>query len=144
MQKGGAEFRFVLWDLGVHVLCLPSLPGEGPSRLCEKLLTGNRADCGEQWGCGLGTLLTLWEQFPGEGQVVSQEGGSCVCLGVAKTWPGSLPWSCQSRQSQGHLSTSDFPVAASCSEFAFSETGCKFFSTLWCGQALQVGRSQSN
>ena len=26
MQKGGAEFRFVLWDLGVHVLCLPS-PG---------------------------------------------------------------------------------------------------------------------
>lgn len=78
MQKGGAEFRFVLWDLGVHVLCLPSLPGEGPSRLCEKLLTGNRADCGEQWGCGLGTLLTLWERFPGEGQVVSQEGGSCV------------------------------------------------------------------
>lgn len=77
-EKGGAEFRFVLCDLGVRVCaCHPSL-GKGHARCCKKLLTGNWADCGEQWGYGLGTLPTFWEQLPGEGQVVSQEGGSWV------------------------------------------------------------------
>lgn len=64
-EKGGAELRFVLCDLGVRVCACPPSPGKGHARRCEKLLTGNWADCGEQWGCGLGTLLTFWEQLPG-------------------------------------------------------------------------------
>lgn len=91
MEKGGAEFRCVLCDLGVHVCACPPSLGKGPAWRCKKLLTGNGADCGEQWGCSLGTLPTFWEQLPGEGQVVSQEGGSCVCLGIAKTWPEAFP-----------------------------------------------------
>lgn len=35
MEKSGKEFRFVLCYLGIHVLCLPSLLGEG---LCLALL----------------------------------------------------------------------------------------------------------
>lgn len=47
-----------------------------------------------------------WKQFPGRRQVMSQEGGSCVCLGVVKTWPRSLPWSLSVQVKPEHRSAS--------------------------------------
>lgn len=49
----------------------------------------------------------------------------------------SLPWSCQSRQSQEHQNESlDFLVAAGSSESDFSETGCSSSPhSVWSGRA---------
>lgn len=143
IEKGGEELRFVFYDLGIHVLCLSSLLGEGP---CLALLKAAvTADCGVQWGQGWGTLLTLWMQFPGQGQVVSQEGGSWVHLGVVKMWPEAFPGVISPGKSQEHLRTS---LTSQWQQVAWNlnlvKQGVSSSPHSVCGLALQVGRSQSN
>lgn len=98
-------------------------------------------DCGEQMEVRPGNPLILWKQFSGQGKLCLRKVAPvCAWVWLRRGLEPTLELSVQAKpRASEHVS--DFPVAAGCSEFEFSETGCSSSPhSVWSGRA---GREKS-